>query len=86
MDKLHDIKKQWAYCYTHLEFTAGLKFFRKYTYLIIGCNSTQRNESMNALIKRHITSSNRTKWTKLIDILELIDDNEQKKVKIKDNL
>ena len=43
--------------------------------------STQRNESMNAKIKQHITSSLRTKFIYLVKILTMISDEELRKVK-----
>jgi len=69
MNELYKIREKWAYCFTHKHFSAAAQ-------------STQRNESINGLIKRYIISCSRTKFIRLIDIFDKIISSNEKKVNI----
>ena len=56
-------KEKIVKCYTSQDFSAG-------------ASSTQRSESLNAVIKKHILIVRRVSFTKLIDCLQELSDNE----------
>jgi len=67
MQELYLIREQWAYYYTHQIFSAASQ-------------STQRNESINGVIKRHIISCTRTKFLRLTEIFHIIITKTEEKV------
>ena len=69
MTDLFNIRRKWAYYYTH-------QFFS------VASQSTQRNESINGVIKRYLVSCSRTKFIRLIDIFDEVITKCEEKVSI----